>query len=598
MRETSASPLLSRDFQSLSLFRIAFSAYLLIEFLINGFPVFASLYGPDGILPARVLAEDSTHPGMWLFGLLFRAVDLLRPQLWFPWLYIASILWFCIGYRTRLGNAVLFALHSYLYWRNPLITSGAENLSRLALLWCLFLPMARYWSVDAAMDPKPRDRHYPGLPFVAIRLQLCSVYVFAALFKLLGEPWRDGSAIALALSDTLYGNTALGMLLVEHAPGLLHVATYAVTGFQLALPLLLYAPWRNELFRFVALAGALGLHVSFILCLNIGGFPYLSLVLLLLFIPDTWVDRALSRKRQALRGVQIYYEPDCGFCRRISLLLREFCLTPAVRVVPASLDAVAQKLLQDHGSWVVRDANGQFHLKWRAVAYVFKQNVLFAPIGWFSDLPTMRPYAERLYDLIGRSRHWLGPFAARLLPSRSERAPRQPALIVCAALMGFAVVANTASVASAMRGNVSGVASEPSWLDHLTAILQVKQSWPLFAPVPVHFAWTYQILAHAADGSTIDLMRARPVSLMYASDDGGSVEFASFRWQKHLGYIGRLSSSQWSALGSFVCRVLRQTNGPGADTRSVEIVITTQPRIATVRGIASSSDRRQFECAS
>src|SRR6185295_471337 len=100
-----------------------------------------------------------------------------------------------------------FALHSYLYWRNPLITSGAENLSRLALLWCLFLPMARYWSVDAAMDPKPRDRHYPGLPFVAIRLQLCSVYVFAALFKLLGEPWRDGSAIALALSDTLYGNT-------------------------------------------------------------------------------------------------------------------------------------------------------------------------------------------------------------------------------------------------------------------------------------------------------------------------------------------------------------------------------------------------------
>src|SRR5262249_4475459 len=159
-------------------------------------------------------------------------------------------------------------------WRNPFAVTGAETLSRLMLLWCLFLPMNRYWALDAALDPRPRTRAYPILPFLAIRWQLCSIYFFSALFKLQGTPWREGSAISWALGDTIYGNTWLGMLLVEQAPLLLFYSTYAVVLFQLALPLLLYSPWRNDLLRGMGLAGAVALHVSFIFCLNIGSFPY------------------------------------------------------------------------------------------------------------------------------------------------------------------------------------------------------------------------------------------------------------------------------------------------------------------------------------
>ena len=85
----------------------------------------------------------------------------------------------------------MLLLNSYLYWRNVYVVSGAEDLARLLLIWCLFLPLNRYWSVDAALDPQSRERPYPVLPFVALRLQIVSLYVFSGLFKLAGARWLD-----------------------------------------------------------------------------------------------------------------------------------------------------------------------------------------------------------------------------------------------------------------------------------------------------------------------------------------------------------------------------------------------------------------------
>lgn len=318
--------LLARDYKSLSLFRIAFSLYLLLDFLVHDFFAFAELYGPTGMLPASVLAADARFASNTPFGAAMRILDYSQPQVWFPTLYLLSVAWFGVGYRTRLANALLLALNVYLYWRNPFVKTGAETLARLMLLWCLFLPMSRYWSVDAILHPEHRERHYPAFPFVAIRLQLCSVYVFGALFKLLGSPWRDGSAVALALSDTLFGNTAVGSLLVRELPLLLVFTTYAVTVFQLALPLLVYAPWHNDLLRALAIAGAAALHVSFIFCLSIGSFPFLSLVMLLLLVPDRWIDRALERWSMALKVVLAGHPPP-------NAVHRIAARPPAIRIV-------------------------------------------------------------------------------------------------------------------------------------------------------------------------------------------------------------------------------------------------------------------------
>src|SRR5690242_302587 len=204
-----ADPHSVRNLQAVSLFRIAFAAYLLIDFLTSELPWFTALYGDGGVLPLAVRATASEPPGLAVMLPLLRALDGRLLALWFPLAYGASLIAFAIGWRTRVANGVAFALNSYLYWRNSDIGSGAEMLGHLLLLWCLFLPMGRYWSVDAALDPAPRERPHPTLPFVAIRLQIASLYLFAALFKLAGRPWRTGEALAMAMSDTVFGGTAV-----------------------------------------------------------------------------------------------------------------------------------------------------------------------------------------------------------------------------------------------------------------------------------------------------------------------------------------------------------------------------------------------------
>jgi hypothetical protein len=323
---TAATRLVTPNFQSLSAFRIALAVCLLGDYLLSVRPSFDDFYGEAGILPLSALLSD---PGLPIAATISRILDALGLSLVLPYLYPLALLTFAIGYRTRLSNAIVLVLNSYLYWRNVYVVSGAEDLARLLLIWCLFLPLNRYWSIDAALDPQPRERPYPALPFVALRLQIVSLYVFSGLFKLAGARWLDGSAVAMVLTDNMFGATPTGLYLADHFPGLLVFVTYATVAFQLALPFLVYSLWYNDLTRAVALAAMAAMHASFIFCLNIGAFPYISLATLILLVPDSWWNR--GRRRERLATVQINFEPGCGFCERIALLLREFLLAPSAK---------------------------------------------------------------------------------------------------------------------------------------------------------------------------------------------------------------------------------------------------------------------------
>jgi HTTM domain len=275
------------DFQALSLFRIFFAAYLLGDYYVH-LPFFADLYGDDGILPLNVLVTEPLA-GVAVISPILHALENVGVRAVFPILYPAVLVAFGLGWRTRWAAAIVFVLNSYLFWRNPYVRNGAEYLAHLLLLWCLFLPMERYWSVDAALDHGSRERPYPVLPFLAMRLQISSLYFFAGLFKLASRPWIDGSALSWSLQDNIFGAQPAGLFLVHHFPGLLHAGNYAVIVFQLLFPFLIYCPWRNDLTRSFALIVAALAHISFIFSLTVGGFPYLCLVMLLLLVPDAWL---------------------------------------------------------------------------------------------------------------------------------------------------------------------------------------------------------------------------------------------------------------------------------------------------------------------
>jgi len=584
----------SPNFQSLSAFRVLFALYLLAQFA-GALPFYDDFYAASGIMPLQTLAFDTSIAGVGSLMPLLRLADSTGLSAIVQVAYPLSLVALAIGFRTRWAGAIALVLDGYLFWRNPYLVSGAEILARLLLLWSLFLPINRYWSVDAALDKQPRRRPWPALPFIALRLQIASLYFFSALFKLEGAPWRQGYALAWTLPDNLYAGTPLGLLFADRAPGLLSATGYLVVAFQLAFSYLIYSPWRNELTRAVAIVGSVAMHVSFIVFLKIGGFPYLCLIMLLLLVPDLWFDRLLHRRRERLGRIKIYYEPDCGFCEKVSLLLREFLLSPTVAVLPASADPAAFRLLTEHGSWVVIDPEGKPRLKWRAVAYVLRQNPLLAPPGYISDLPALRRPMARLYDFIGERRRTLGAVTRHVLPFRSDRPPGRHALALNGILAALALLCNVISLdqwaidrprqeihSAAYRGVRSGV-------DEFFAVLQIRQAWALFAPVPTHWQWTYRFRAARRDSDA-----AIAVDWAFAAANAdGAVQFNRLYWRQYFSRFDQFSDADWAALDDYLCRVAGRR---AALIAAVEVSISRRPVPSPVPGGSEFTVHRRLAC--
>ena len=65
--------------------------------------------------------------------------------------------------------------------------------------------------------------------------------------------------------------------------------------------MLVYSPVFNPLTRAAAIAGAAIMHLSFILFMRVGLFPYICLIYLVLLVPDEWW-LPLADKRRMLVG--------------------------------------------------------------------------------------------------------------------------------------------------------------------------------------------------------------------------------------------------------------------------------------------------------
>jgi hypothetical protein len=394
--------------------------------------------------------------------------------------------------------------------------------------------------------------------------------------------------VAWALSDSAFGGTKAGLYLLNNAPVALTVATYAVMALQVAFPLLVFCPWRNNVTRAIALGGVALMHTAFVFALNISGFPFLCLAMLVLLVPDAWLEKLLERRRERLSRIAIYYEPECGFCRKISLLLREFLLAPSTPVLPASADPEALRLLRKHNSWVVRGADGAVYLKWRAITYILSESVVLRPLAWLMRRGPLERPLERLYDLIGNNRTRLGALTAPLLKFRSDGTPRWPLLALCGLLALLALIGNVHNAARP-------VFNTPDKLDHLIAGLQVGQRWDLFAPVPVHSRHDYEIFAHAADGSAFELALVSPPPLTQPRGDGG-LEFPNHRWLKYFSRLENLTENDRMAFGWYMCRRAREQGPTTSPIHDVALTITR----ASLRGTSSRNPERSktytFDC--
>src|SRR6185295_11986243 len=106
-------------------------------------------------------------------------------------------------------------------------------------------------------------------------------------------------------------------------------------------------------------------------------------------------------------------------------------------------------------------------------------------------------------------------------------------------------------------GRAAAAAEPPLAFARLLAVLQIGQSWDLFAPQPVNQRHRFAIQATLADGSSVDLLQRLPHPPLRPAVEGRAIAFANGRWRKLFSRLEQLSPEQWTALGRYFCQAVR-----------------------------------------
>lgn len=309
--------LLGIDLRTLALLRVGLAAIILCDLGVRATALVAH-YTDRGILPRSALALIDSHPFEKVAGQWHLSLHQWSGELWWQAFLFALAAIFAagmlVGFRTRLCNVVSWVLLVSLQVRNPLVVYGGDHLLRLLLFWGMFLPLGERWSLDERRGrhgrrgrrpskcsgdanrgaARPREPRVPArqacsVASAALLLQVCLVYWCTAALKT-GEAWRvTGTAVQEALQADLYV-TAFGKALLNY-PGLLRGVTHFIWWFEVLGPLGLLLSFRTGRIRTGVIALFLLMHLAMGLSLELGIFPWVSALSVLVFLPTSFWER-------------------------------------------------------------------------------------------------------------------------------------------------------------------------------------------------------------------------------------------------------------------------------------------------------------------
>jgi HTTM domain len=285
------------DARPVSLFRMAFAALMLKEALYH-LPMAQLFFSDSGIVPRDALAQIplggrfslmSGLPETWTVSVVF-----------IIWALVA--LGLLLGWRTRWMTLLNFLLLLSVINRNPLVTTGADMVMIALAFWSLFIPLGRFYSLDARRHSQPATVY--AFPVRMFQLQVAIIYGFTTVIKLQGQDWPHGDALYRALQISMYTFPTGDWLLMNAPIALLR----ALTGFTLLVEggfgLLVFAPVLQPYLRALGLLLGVVLHIGIGVMMAIANFPLVMLSSYLVFLDSRWVDwleeragRIMSRNR-------------------------------------------------------------------------------------------------------------------------------------------------------------------------------------------------------------------------------------------------------------------------------------------------------------
>jgi predicted DCC family thiol-disulfide oxidoreductase YuxK len=384
-------------------------------------------------------------------------------------------------------------------------------------------------SVDAALDPDS-EGHRPQRIFsaatVALLVQIACVYWSAYLYKT-GPEWHsEGNAVWYALNLEQMA-TPFGHWMLQF-PQLLHFLTFFTLAVEASAPFFLLIPFFAGPVRTVGVLFLAGLHLGFASCIYLGHFPFVAAVMLTALLPTWFWNHGIPTWLRRIDGpLKIYYDGDCGFCRKGVLILRELFLPRSAEILIAQNDPRARELMAKHNSWVVGNAKGEMFTETRAMAELFRHSFLlrvFTPLLLWKPLERL---CDRLYHVVERNRPTLSRWTSFLAFRPLRWQPHAITQIVVALLMVQVVWWNVQN-------------QRPKWampeaLQNIALAIRTDQYWDMFSPGPLRDDGWYVIEGLLKNGERVDIYRnGAPVSFDRIPAREVAAQYPNERWRKYM----------------------------------------------------------------
>ena len=265
-----------------SLFRIGFATLILIQVAVVWHDA-DRWFSDTGVMSVST-AKLTTGPVGWsLFYLIPSTPFVIRGALVALLLHATLMLF---GVFSRVQAAAIFVWLVSFQNRNPLINDGEDTVFRIFAFMMIWLPLDAYWSVlRRSSESVARARsHASAWGLRLIQIEMAAIYASAAISKLSGETWQNGTAMWYVSRMTDNFGRLVPSVYFDHfwvSAGL----TWGALFIEATLPVAL---WFRGTRKLAILAGV-ALHLGIELSMNLFLFECVMMLGLLAFVvPSEW----------------------------------------------------------------------------------------------------------------------------------------------------------------------------------------------------------------------------------------------------------------------------------------------------------------------
>jgi predicted DCC family thiol-disulfide oxidoreductase YuxK len=341
-------------------------------------------------------------------------------------------------------------------------------------------------------------------------------------------------------------------------------------------PILFIVPYLFGRFwwisRLVVVLLFIGLHAGIAATMYIGLFPWLCMVMWFIFIPGPVWDKLFAYFRKKDFGkLRIFFDAECGFCKKSVFLIREFCLLPEVKIEEGQSDPSILKDMQKNHSWVIVNAQGQRFFHFDAFIEVVKHSPLcFWKSAFFSSSP-VRTVGGVIYRWVSSHRELMGKFSQFFLWSE----PKKTFLVIT----GLREILGVFILLTLINWNLTTIKklrySSP-FFESATRFLHLYQEWNMFAPFPKMDNVWIEVVGVLSDGTTLEILTG-DTDVFRVKDQDFARNVPNEHWRKF--YLNASSRADYLRFyGGFLCRKWnnREIRKNNLTLRKMEIITYSQ----------------------